>query len=368
MLKGQKEAFHILKAQVDPNSSYIWIHVASLGEFEQGRPLIEAIKQKDPSQKVLLTFFSPSGYEVRKDYPLADVVCYLPLDSKRKAKKFLKLVSLQKAIFIKYDFWYHYTYQLTQKGVNTYVVAAKFRKNQIFFKWYGGFMRRLLKLYTCICVQDEDSKTLLHNIGVNNVAVTGDTRFDRVLQTKKEDVKNNLLNLFIQKRNIEKNEFVLVVGSSWPKDEDLVIPYFNTHLESRLIIAPHELSESHLTYIESLLKRPSIRCSNATEQNVQTYDCIILDSIGMLSHVYKYGNIAYVGGGFGVGIHNILEAAVYHMPVIFGPNFKKFKEAYDLIDKGGAYSVKTTQDFKALMDEFTCYPETLNVVGECLGS
>ena len=364
MLKGQKNTYNILKEKVEKDAKYVWIHVSSLGEFEQGRPIIELIKEQHPQYKILLSFFSPSGYEVRKDYPLADIVCYLPMDTKRNVKKFFKLIQPQKAIFVKYEFWYHYTNQLKKLGAESYVIAAKFREKQIFFKWYGGIMRKLLKLYTCICVQDEKSKKLLEKIHVNNVQITGDTRFDRVLQTKKEAYSNELLDLFCQNRIPEREEFILACGSTWPKDEDIIIPYFNNRPETRVIIIPHELSESHLKYIESQLLRPSIRYSLATSRIIQNYDCLIIDSIGILSFLYRYADIAYVGGGFGVGIHNVLEPAVYGIPVIFGPNFKKFKEAEDLIQQGGAYSLKNTQGFQGLMDELINYPISRETSGE----
>lgn len=364
MLQGQKQTFNILKNKVDKNSSYIWIHAASLGEFEQARPIIEQIKNKIPVQKILLTFFSSSGYEIHKEYPLADIVCYLPFDSKKNARKFLNYINIRKTIFIKYEFWYNYTAELRKKGTETYVVAAKFRKNQYFFKWYGSFMRNLLKMYTCLCVQDKKSENILKVYGINNVKITGDTRFDRVIEIKNELFDNKILDLFIADRKIYDRELILVAGSSWPKDEDIILPYFNSNLETRLIIAPHEISESHLKYIESSIKRPSLRYSNATVENIQNFDCLIIDSIGMLSQLYRYANIAYVGGGFGAGIHNILEAAVYGIPVIFGPKFQKFREAKDLLDNGGAFSIKNLQDYKALMNELTDSPISLETAGE----
>lgn len=364
MLKGQKNTFNILKEKVDKDAKYIWIHVSSLGEFEQGRPIIELIKERHPEYKILLSFFSPSGYEVRKDYPLADIVCYLPMDTKRNVKRFLRYVQPVKAIFVKYEFWYHYTNQLKKIGAETYVIAAKFREKQIFFKWYGGVMRKLLRLYTCICVQDDKSKERLSQINVNNVKVTGDTRFDRVLQTKCDIYENELLDLFCQNRIADREEFILACGSTWPKDEDVIIPYFNSRPEIRTIIVPHELSESHIKYIESQLLRPSIRYSKATSRIIQNYDCLIIDTIGILSFLYRYADIAYVGGGFGVGIHNVLEPAVYGIPVVFGPNYKKFKEAEDLIQNGGAYSLKNATGFQGLMDELTNYPISRETSGE----
>lgn len=364
LIVGHKQTYKILKQQIDPNAEYIWFHAASLGEFEQGRPIIEAIKKKYPNYKVLLTFFSPSGYEVRKNYDQADVVCYLPFDKKRNVKKFLKLVQPKLVIFIKYEFWYNFVNQLNKRDIPVYMVSAIFRPNQFFFKWYGFVMRGILDKYNCICVQDENSRRLLESIGKTNVAVCGDTRFDRVVDIKSQGKSLPLIELFTKARRDGGKERILVTGSSWPKDEDIFIPYFNNNPDIRLIIAPHEVDEAHLRYIESNLKRPFIRYSQTTEQNIENYDCVIVDSFGLLSSIYHYAHIAYVGGGFGVGIHNILEAAVHKIPVIFGPNFKKFKEAFDLIENGGGYSISDQQSFFGLMDEFMQYDATLTAAGE----
>lgn len=363
MIVGHKQTYKILRDQIDPNADYIWFHAASLGEFEQGRPIIEEVKRKHPNYKILLTFFSPSGYEVRKNYDQVDVVCYLPFDKKRNVKKFLKLVQPKIAIFIKYEFWYNFVNQLHKRNIPTYMVSAIFRPKQIFFKWYGFPIRNILNKYTCICVQDENSKELLSTINANNVTVCGDTRFDRVIDIKNQSKPLELLDLFTQQRG-ENKETIFIAGSSWPKDEDIFVPYFNANLEIRLIIAPHEVDEAHLKYIESNLKRPSIRYSQATVDTIQNYDCVIIDSFGLLSSAYRYGDIAYVGGGFGVGIHNVIEAATYRIPVIFGPNFKKFREAHELIENGGGYSIKDQQSFTGLMDEFLQYEDTLLASGE----
>ncbi len=367
MITGHKQTYKILKEKIDSDSEYIWFHAASLGEFEQGRPIIEEIKRKHPEYKILLTFFSPSGYEVRKDYPLADVVCYLPFDKKRNVKKFLKLVQPKLAVFIKYEFWYNFVNQLHKRDIPVYMVSAIFRPSQIFFKWYGGGMRSLLKKYTSICVQDNNSAKLLKNIGVNNVEVCGDTRFDRVVDIQKQAKVLNVIEAFYQKAATE-NEYIFVAGSTWPKDEDLIIPYFNITTDVKLIIAPHEIDEAHLKYIESNLHRPHIRYSQAIPEVMANYDCLIIDSFGLLSSIYRYGKIAYIGGGFGVGIHNLLEAAVYDMPVVFGPNFKKFREAQHLIEQGGGYSVSDYQSFRGLMDEFLQYQDILDVAGKHAGN
>lgn len=366
MIVGHKHAYKILKSEVDPNAWYIWFHAASLGEFEQGRPIIEDIKKKYPQYKILLTFFSPSGYDVRKDYPLADIVCYLPFDKKRNVKKFLKLIQPQMAIFIKYEFWYNYVNQLCKRNIPVYMVSAIFRKDQFFFKWYGKNMRRIFPKYKYICVQDENSAQLLETINVRNVKICGDTRFDRVVDIQKQAKKLDLVEAFARKAAEEK-ETILVAGSSWPKDEDVFVSYFNITTDLKLIIAPHEIDEAHLKYIESNLQRPHIRYSRATWDDMSKYDCIIVDCFGVLSSIYRYGQIAYVGGGFGVGIHNILEAAVYSIPVIFGPNFKKFREAQELIECGGAYSITDYQTFRGLMDEFLQYNNILKSAGNNAG-
>lgn len=367
MIKGHRDVYRKLKAEIDPQAKYIWLHAASLGEFEQGRPMIESIKANYPSYKILLTFFSPSGYEVRKNYDLADVVCYLPFDKRRNVKRFLRLAKPQMAIFIKYEFWYNYINRLRKLNTPVYMVSAIFRPNQMFFRWYGRRYRRMLHYYKCICVQDESSKQLLSEIGiVQNVRVCGDTRFDRVLEIRNQAKQLPLVEKFVSK-DVDKNQLTLVAGSTWPKDEDILIKYFNTNPNLKLIIVPHEIHEAHLRYIESVIQRPSIRYSEANADNIGLYDCMIVDSFGLLSSLYAYGQIAYVGGGFGVGIHNILEAAVYGIPVIFGPNFKKFREAHQLIELGGGYPVKDEETFTGLMNEFTQYSEVLSVAGKYAG-
>lgn len=366
MIAGHKETYDILRNQIDPNEDYIWFHAASLGEFEQGRPIIELVKEKYPQYKVLLTFFSPSGYEVRKDYPLADVVCYLPFDKKRNVKKFLRLAQPKIAIFIKYEFWYNFVNNLHKQGIPVYMVSAIFRRKQIFFKWYGKRMQKVLHMYKCLCVQDENSKNLLNELGVTAVEVCGDTRFDRVVEIAKQAKNIEVIARFADLAK-EQGQKIMVVGSSWPKDEDVYLPYFNATPNLKLIIAPHELNESHLKYIEGNLKRKSIRYSQATLENISDYDCVIIDCFGLLSSIYRYGQIAYVGGGLGVGIHNVLEAAVYSIPVIFGPNFKKFIEAIGLIEADGGYSVTGYNTLKGLMDEFMMYDETLYSAGQSAG-
>lgn len=366
MIVGHKQTYRALKEKVNPNARYIWFHAASLGEFEQGRPIIETIKKEHPEYKILLTFFSPSGYEVRKDYGMADIVCYLPFDKKRNVKRFLKLIQPEMAVFIKYEFWYNFINQLWKRDIPTYMVSAVFRPNQIFFRWYGKNMRRILPKYTQICLQDDASAQLLKAINITNTSVCGDTRFDRVVDIRNQAKSLDLVEAFAAKAK-EEGEKIIVAGSSWPKDEDIFIPYFNINTDVKLIIAPHEIDEAHLKYIESNLQRPHIRYSKASWEDMSKYDCLIIDCFGLLSSIYRYGQVAYVGGGFGVGIHNILEAAVYSVPVIFGPNFKKFREAQELIEQGGAYSIADSQSFRGLVDEFFEYDNILQNAGSNAG-
>lgn len=344
--EGQKTIFDYLDKTIKQGEKYVWFHASSLGEFEQGRPLIEALKQQRPEQKIIVTFFSPSGYEVRKNYDQADAVCYLPFDKPHWVKRFLDKVNPSVAIFIKYEFWTNYLKELSIRQIPTYIVSAIFRKNQLFFKPFGKEYRKLLTYFDHLYVQDENSKSLLSSVGINKVTVCGDTRFDRVLDIAKQAKTLPLVGQFVQ--NAVQT---LIAGSSWPKDEDIFIEYFNCHPELKLIIAPHVIDEEHLKEIESKLNRPYIRYTKASPENISKADCIIIDCFGLLSSIYKYGQIAYIGGGFGAGIHNVPEAAVYGMPVIFGPNFHKFKEAHDLIKYGGAFSVTNKKDFEAIMDK-----------------
>ncbi|MDR0891371.1 MAG: 3-deoxy-D-manno-octulosonic acid transferase [Mediterranea sp.] len=345
MMKGHWVVYQLLRQQVEPGAKYIWFHAASLGEFEQGRPLIEKIRATHPTYKILLTFFSPSGYEVRKNYRGADIVCYLPFDKPRNVRKFLGITSPCMAFFIKYEFWKNYLDELRRRRIPVYSVSSIFRRDQIFFKWYGGTYRNVLKDFDCLFVQNEASKRYLAKLGISRVKVVGDTRFDRVLQIRSEAKALPLVERFKG-----DNRFTFVAGSSWGPDEDLFLEYFNTHPEMKLIIAPHVIDENHLVEIVSKLKRPYVRYTRADEQNVARADCLIIDCFGLLSSIYRYGEVAYIGGGFGVGIHNTLEAAVYGIPVIFGPKYQKFQEAVQLIETGGAYSINTYEELHALLD------------------
>ena len=361
MVKGHREVFDLLKSKIDRNAQYIWFHAASLGEFEQGRPLIERIRKEYPQYKILQTFFSPSGYEVRKNYDGADIVCYLPIDTPANAKKFIDLVNPCMVFFVKYEFWHNYLNTLYQKGIPTYSVSSIFRPNQIFFRWYGKSYQQVLKTFAHLFVQNEESKKLLAGIGVKNTTVVGDTRFDRVLDICAAAKQLPLVQKF------KGDALTFVAGSSWGPDEDIFIKYFNAHPEMKLIIAPHVVNDGHLKEIESKLQRSSIRYTQATEENVGKADCLIIDCYGLLSSIYRYGEISYIGGGFGVGIHNVLEAAVYGIPVIFGPNNKKFREAQHLLANKGGFEIHGYDDFEQLMNKFLTDEAYLKQSGKAAG-
>lgn len=357
MWRGEREAFKILKQKVDPNAKYIWFHAASLGEFEQGRPLMERIRKDYPQYKILLTFYSPSGYEVRKNYEGADIICYMPVDTRLNAIRFLRLVRPVMAFFIKYEFWSNFLHILKHRNIPTYSVSSIFREDQVFFKWYGRSYAGVLKCFTRFFVQNEESKRLLEGIGITAVDVVGDTRFDRVLQIKEAAKQLPICEAFrtgvasSQSADVPHHDFkVFVAGSSWPPDENIFIPFFNEHKDWRLLIAPHVIAEEHLKLILSLIKgKKVVRYTQTTPEEAAEADVLIIDCFGLLSSMYNYGDVAYIGGGFGVGIHNTLEAAVWNMPVIFGPNNKKFQEAQGLLKSGGGFEINTYEDFSGLM-------------------
>lgn len=366
MRLGQWKTNSILRKKIDPEAKYIWFHASSLGEFEQGRPMIEKIKAQYPEYKVLLTFFSPSGYEVRKNYEGADVICYLPFDTPFRVKKFLDLANPAIVVFIKYEFWANYLKELHHRGIPVYIISAIFRPQQVFFKWYASSYRKVLLCFRHLFVQDEASRELLAAYGIENVTVTGDTRFDRVLDVRNKARDINLVQQFVGTDTTQK---ILIAGSSWPQDEELFVNYFNEHPELKLIIAPHEIHKEHLLGIASLLKRKSVRLSEVTSgESLANVDCLIVDSFGLLSSIYRYGNIAYIGGGFGAGIHNVLEAAVYGIPVIFGPKYQKFKEARDLLEIGGAFTISDQASFDNRMNDLLTYEELLTESGKKAGA
>ena len=345
MWRGERAAFSVLKEKVDPTAHYAWFHAASLGEFEQGRPLMEQLRREHPDYQILLTFFSPSGYEVRKDYKGADIVCYLPLDTITNARRFLRLIRPEVAFFIKYEFWYNYLHILKHRNVPTYSVSSIFRPDQVFFKWYGRQYGRVLNCFTHFFVQNELSRELLAKIGITCVTITGDTRFDRVLQIKEQAKQLPIVEQFVA-----DSPKVFVAGSSWPPDEDIFIRYFLDHPEWKLIIAPHVIGEDHLQQIEQKLEGWNVvrytkaeNLPSTLQLTPSTPTALIIDCFGLLSSIYHYGDVAYVGGGFGVGIHNVVEAAVWNIPVIFGPNNQKFQEAQELLAAKGGFAFKTTK-------------------------
>ncbi len=376
MWRGEREAFKILKQKVDPNAKYIWFHAASLGEFEQGRPLMERIRKDYPQYKILLTFYSPSGYEVRKNYEGADIICYMPVDTRLNAIRFLRLVRPVMAFFIKYEFWSNFLHILKHRNIPTYSVSSIFREDQVFFKWYGRNYAGVLKCFTRFFVQNEESKRLLEGIGITAVDVVGDTRFDRVLQIKEAAKHLPICEAFrtgvasSQSADVPHHDFkVFVAGSSWPPDENIFIPFFNEHKDWRLLIAPHVIAEEHLKLILSLIKgKKVVRYTQTTPEEAAEADVLIIDCFGLLSSMYNYGDVAYIGGGFGVGIHNTLEAAVWNMPVIFGPNNKKFQEAQGLLKSGGGFEINTYEDFSGLMTSLMNDETFLKQAGDKAGA
>ena len=376
MWRGEREAFKILKQKVNPNAKYIWFHAASLGEFEQGRPLMERIRKDYPQYKILLTFYSPSGYEVRKHYEGADIICYMPVDTRLNAIRFLRLVRPVMAFFIKYEFWSNFLHILKHRNIPTYSVSSIFREDQVFFKWYGRNYAGVLKCFTRFFVQNEESKRLLEGIGITAVDVVGDTRFDRVLQIKEAAKQLPICEAFrtgvasSQSADVPHHDFkVFVAGSSWPPDENIFIPFFNEHKDWRLLIAPHVIAEEHLKLILSLIKgKKVVRYTQTTPEEAAEADVLIIDCFGLLSSMYNYGDVAYIGGGFGVGIHNTLEAAVWNMPVIFGPNNKKFQEAQGLLKSGGGFEINTYEDFSGLMSSLMNDEAFLKQAGDKAGT
>ena len=387
MWRGEREAFRILREKVDPHAKYVWFHAASLGEFEQGRPLMEQLRREHPEYKILLTFFSPSGYEVRKNYEGADIITYLPLDTITNARRFLRTISPVMAFFIKYEFWYNYLHILKHRNIPVYSVSSIFRPDQVFFKWYGRQYSRVLNCFTHFYVQNEISKELLAKIGIKEVTVVGDTRFDRVLKIKEAAKQLKEIEYFCQ-YNIANDpddddiftacagytppKGVFVAGSSWPPDEDIFIRYFLERKlfdygKWKLIIAPHVIDESHLAQIEQKLNGYKVvRYTKWDCYSFESADVLIIDCFGLLSSIYRYGDVAYVGGGFGVGIHNLLEAAVWDVPVFFGPNNQKFQEAQGL-KKNGGFEIHDYDEFARQMDRFASDADYMKEQGRLAG-
>ncbi len=346
-VKGRRNWKVNLSKAVQNHPNVYWFHAASLGEFEQARPLMERIKAENPSVFLLLTFFSPSGYEIRKNYEHADYVCYLPADTIVNAKNFIKIIQAKKAFFIKYEFWFNYMRELHRHQVDLYLISGVFRPRQMFFKVYGTWFRKQLKAFHFFFLQDDASQKKLNTLGYSNSIVTGDTRFDRVINVSENPLELPQIERFVN------NKPCLVVGSSWPKEEILITDYINRHPQNKYIVAPHEVDEAHIRQIIGLLKTKTLRWSEAQNQDtIEDASVLIIDQIGILNSVYRFADIAYVGGGFGTGLHNILEPAVYGVPVIFGNQHSKFPEAYDLIDAGGGFSVHNQTSLNEILDTF----------------
>ncbi|MBA4319882.1 MAG: 3-deoxy-D-manno-octulosonic acid transferase [Flavobacterium sp.] len=346
---GRKPVFEILQNKISPNDKTIWFHAASLGEYEQGLPVIEKIKIKYPNHKIVITFFSPSGYEVRKNNAVADVTVYLPLDTKKNAKDFLSLVHPEMVFFIKYEYWPNYLNELQKLGTPTYLISGIFRKNQLFFKWYGGFYRTALNTFTYFFVQNESSKKLLLELGKTNVAVSGDTRFDRVASILEKDNSLDFIEAF------KNDTLTIVVGSSWPKDENLLVDYINQTSENvKFIIAPHNIKEEQIQELKNAITKKVVLFSEVETRliaSLQDFDVFIIDTVGILTKIYSYADIAYVGGGFGnPGVHNILEPATFGVPIVIGPNFSHFAEATALVNMEGCVSISNK---KELFDAFS---------------
>jgi len=363
LLEGQKQVWKQLQTCLQPDEQRIWIHCASVGEFEQARPLMEDIRAQFPQYKILVTFFSSSGYDLRKDYAGADYVFYLPFDTRRNARRFLELVNPETIYFIKYEFWYNYLKIAKRRNIPLYLVSAIFRPGQAFFKWYGGWYGKLLTTVTHFFVQNEQSKELLAAIGHTNVTVTGDTRFDRVCRIFDQAQHFPEVERFVD------GQICMVAGSTWAPDEKILTRYINTENRNiKWIFAPHELHENQIDHLIDSIKAKTVRYSQLSITNPADYRVLIIDNIGMLSSLYRYGTLAYIGGGFGKGIHNTLEAAVYGIPVFFGPAYKKFQEAVDLVALGGAIPICNDNEFALKLNHLLDHPDELKKLGDIAGS
>ena len=341
-MEGRKDVFATLEQKIKPTDKTIWFHAASLGEYEQGLPVIEKIKEKYPSHKIVVTFFSPSGYEVRKNNTVADATVYLPLDTKKNAQHFLEIVHPDLVFFIKYEYWLNYLNELKELNTPTFLISGIFREDQMFFKWYGGFYRKALDTFTYFFVQNENSKKLLLQLGKTNVAVSGDTRFDRVTAILEKD---NTLDFISQ---FKDHTLTIVVGSSWPKDESLLVDFINSNKYNvKFIIAPHNIKEEQIQQLKNSITKKTVLFSEKNDRNPSDYDVFIIDTIGILTKIYSYADIAYVGGGFGnPGVHNILEPATYGVPIIIGPNYSHFAEATALVNLEGCISISNKKELE----------------------
>jgi 3-deoxy-D-manno-octulosonic-acid transferase len=357
-IRGRKATDRLLRERWPVEKKVAWFHCASLGEFEQGRPVIEAFRSQRPDVYILITFFSPSGYEIRKNYSGADQVIYLPIDIKRKARMFIAAIQPHWAVFVKYEFWYNLLTELHKKNIPAYLISASFRPSSWFFNWYGKSFLNILTTFDHLFVQNTDSANLLAMYGIANVTVSGDTRFDRVHQIARNHVA-------IPRAEAFKNgHYLAIAGSTWKEDEDLLIRYINQDAHGeKWILAPHEIHESHIHRITSNLTVPYVRFSQFDKPKEPDPKVLIIDNIGLLSSLYKYGNIAYIGGGFGKGIHNVLEPAAFGLPVIFGPRFHKFQEAVGLIKQGGGFPIQSYEELMNTLDSFFNNPKAFDECG-----
>ncbi|MDR9458161.1 MAG: glycosyltransferase N-terminal domain-containing protein [Salegentibacter sp.] len=346
-VKGRKEIFQRLKSEIQVGEKYIWIHAASLGEFEQAVPVIELLKEKYPGHRILVTFFSPSGYENKKKHPLADVITYLPIDTQGNACKFLELVKPELVFFVKYDIWPNFLQEIKQRGIRSFLISGVFRKDQVYFKSYGSWMKKALQSFEHIFVQNQESKELLEKNGFNNVSLSGDTRFDRVSRQLTYDNKLEILENFLQ------DELCIVAGSTWPEDEELLLEYINSApAKVKFIIAPHEIKAEKINDFRKKLKVSSVLYSETSSQEPKDFQLLIIDNIGLLSRIYSYADIAYVGGAAGnTGLHNILEPATFGIPIVIGENFEKFPEAKRLQQLAGLYSVASAAELMEIFEK-----------------
>lgn len=361
-IAGRRGLLGKIANEVNPELPLTWFHCSSLGEFEQGRPVLEKIREEFPEKKILLTFYSPSGYEVRKNYAGADHIFYLPLDTKRNAGKFLNLMKIEQAFFVKYEFWYHLLSGLNSRKIPTYLISGIFRENQVFFKWYGSWYLKFLQTFKHLFVQQKSSLDLLSAHGISHASVSGDTRFDRVFEISQKVKADGRFQLFCG------DSLVIVAGSTWPADEDIITRFMNeTSHSCKWIIAPHEIHEQGIKRLEGEINRRVLRYSRGLSDNLESTDVIIIDSIGLLSSLYQYANVAYIGGGFGNGIHNTLEAASFGKPVIFGPNYSRFQEALDLESLEAAFPVSGYREFESVMTRLIQDPALLKKHGDSAG-
>lgn len=351
---GRKNVFNILSSKINSNDKSIWFHAASLGEYEQGLPVIEKIKEKFPNHKIVVSFFSPSGYEVRKNNTVADATVYLPLDTKSNAKKFIKAINPEMVFFIKYEYWPNYLNELKNANIKTFLISGIFREDQAFFKWYGGFYRNALKTFDYFFVQNESSKKLLNSLGFQNVKISGDTRFDRVVSILERDNSLDFIEQFLSVRAQSRtNQTTIVIGSSWPKDEELLVQFINQSSDDvKFIIAPHNIKQEQISNLKSQIQKETVLFSEKEEKNLCDFQVFIIDTIGILTKIYSYADIAYVGGGFGnPGVHNILEPATFGVPIVIGPNYSHFAEATALVKMEGCISIENPKDLYEVFTE-----------------